>query len=198
MILRVDGEYIYNQSDNLPSPFILRIHAYAGKSYIKVFHTITYTGNPDKHKTYDGEDSLISTGGESDVVDVNFLSNDPGWAIPNDQIASTGLKLNYHLDNNGNSYSTSYIPGKWYNKESQESIEGNLLGPVSIKQLGPNQAQMNKNISSSPEKRIDQFIANITLPDQNDKISERASGWIRIRDKQRAISVGIRHFIEEY
>jgi len=198
MILRVDGEYIYKQPDNSPSPFILRIHAYAGKSYIKVFHTITYTGNPDKHKKYIGEDLLISTGGKSGVADVNILSTDPGWAIPNDQIASTGLKLKYHLDNNSNSYSTSYIPGEWYNPENQESIEGMLKGPMSIKQLGPNQVQINKNISSSPTKRLNQFIANITLPDQENKNSERASGWIKISDKDRSISVGIRNFIEEY
>lgn len=198
MILRVDGEYIYKQPDNPPSPFILRIHAYAGKSYIKVFHTITYTGNPDKHKKYIGEDPLISTGGESGVADVNILSNDPGWAIPNDQIASTGLKLNYHLDNNSNFYSTSYIPGEWHNPENQESIEGMLKGPMSIKQLGPNQVQINKNISSSPSKRLNSFIANITLPDQENKNSERASGWIKISDKDRSISVGIRNFIEEY
>ncbi|MBT4635873.1 MAG: hypothetical protein HOK52_07565 [Candidatus Marinimicrobia bacterium] len=198
MILRVDGEYYYSRPDNLSSPFTLRIHAYAGKSYLKVFHTITYTGKPDKHKPLGGEDALISLGEDSNVKDIKILSKDKGWKIPNDQISSTGLNLKYNLENIEKSYFTSYLPGNWYNNEIPKFIEGNLSGPVSIKQLGPNQDQLNKNVSSTPEKRMDKFFAKLELPDKADKISERASGWIRISDKKRAISVGIRHFMKEY
>src|SRR5690606_831452 len=46
-ILKVEGEYRYTEPDHAPSPFVTYIHAYAGKPYVKVYHTITYTGNPD-------------------------------------------------------------------------------------------------------------------------------------------------------
>ena len=42
-IIRIEGEYSYSREDNRNSPFIIRVHAYAGKSYIKVLHTMTYT-----------------------------------------------------------------------------------------------------------------------------------------------------------
>ena len=197
MILKVDGEYIYNQPDNSPSPFTIRIHAYAGKSYLKVFHTITYTGKPDKHKPYTGVDALISTGKESMVADINLLAKDPGWAIPNDQISSTGLKFNYHLEVN-NQYSTSNYSGKWYENNKLETIKGDLLGPISIKQLGPNQNKIDMDNSSSPRKRIDTFKAEIELPDKDNIIAKRVPGWITISDNDRLISVGIRHFIQEY
>ena len=35
-ILRLEGEYVYSRSDNRKSPFIIRIHIYAGKPFIKV------------------------------------------------------------------------------------------------------------------------------------------------------------------
>lgn len=197
MILRVDGEYIYNQPDNSPSPFIIRIHAYAGKSYLKVYHTITYTGKPDKHKPYTGADALISNGNESMVADINLLAEDPGWAVPNDQISSTGLKFNYHLEVN-NQYSTSNYFGEWYENNKLETIKGDLLGPISVKQLGPNQNKIDKDNSSSPTKRIDTFIAEIELPDKDNIIAKRVPGWITINDNDRSISVGIRHFLQEY
>ena len=197
MILRVDGEYIYNQPDNSPSPFIIRIHAYAGKSYLKVYHTITYTGKPDKHKPYTGADALISNGNETMVADINLLAEDPGWAVPNDQISSTGLKFNYHLEFN-NQYLTSNYFGEWYENNKLETIKGDLLGPISVKQLGPNQNKIDKDNSSSPNKRIDTFIAEIELPDKDNIIAKRVPGWITISDNDRSISVGIRHFLQEY
>lgn len=49
-IIRIEGEYEYKRGDNNKAPFTTRIHAYAGKSYIKVQHTFVYTGEPDHHK----------------------------------------------------------------------------------------------------------------------------------------------------
>ena len=44
VVVAVSGVY---QHRHLPeSPAIVRIHAYAGKSFVKVFHTFTYTGSP--------------------------------------------------------------------------------------------------------------------------------------------------------
>ena len=46
------------------------LHVYAGKSYVKVLHTLTYTGIPDKHKIVEGEHYNIATQDEnkSDVI----------------------------------------------------------------------------------------------------------------------------------
>jgi hypothetical protein len=46
VVLRVDGEYRYGRQDNQASPFITRIHAYAGRSYIRVLHTWVYWAHP--------------------------------------------------------------------------------------------------------------------------------------------------------
>ena len=71
------------------------------------------------------------------------LLTDPGWAVPNDQISSTGLKFNYHLEvNNSNTRLLHYIfQVSGMNPEQVRSqLEGDLLkGPISVKQLGPNQ-----------------------------------------------------------
>ena len=131
------------------------------------------------------------------VADINLLAEDPGWAVPNDQISSTGLKFNYHLEVN-NQYSTANYFGEWYENNKLETIKGDLLGPISVKQLGPNQNKIDKDNSSSPDKRIDTFIAEIELPDKDNIIAKRVPGWITISDNDRSISVGIRHFLQEY
>jgi len=44
VVIAIFGSYVHK---HLPdSPAIVRIHAYAGKSFLKVFHTFTYTGWP--------------------------------------------------------------------------------------------------------------------------------------------------------
>ena len=53
-IIRVEGEYHYEREDNNTAPFVMRVHAYAGKSYVRVQHTFIYTGVPDKHQKSSG------------------------------------------------------------------------------------------------------------------------------------------------
>ncbi|MCH7859761.1 MAG: hypothetical protein IID14_08695, partial [Candidatus Marinimicrobia bacterium] len=96
MIIKSEGEYQYARDDNNPAPFTIYIHVYAGKSYLRVLHTLTYTGEPDMHKPFEGEHALIATGGEN-IVDEASLVGDAGWTEPNDQIAAAGLTLNYKL-----------------------------------------------------------------------------------------------------
>ncbi|MBT8221106.1 MAG: hypothetical protein KJP00_14855, partial [Bacteroidia bacterium] len=104
-IMRLEGEYTYSREDNRPSPFIIRIHLYAGKSYIRVYHTLTYTGIPDKHKPTPGEHANIALTNAAEVKD-DSETDDEGWMQPNDQIAGTGLALEYNLKEN-----TRYISG---------------------------------------------------------------------------------------
>ncbi len=50
-IVRCTGEYTYN--NNASIPFMLWLHAYAGKTLLRVEHTFVYTGNPSV-RTGDG------------------------------------------------------------------------------------------------------------------------------------------------
>ena len=81
-IFRIEGTYTYSRKDNNISPFTMWLHVYAGKSYVKVLHTLTYTGIPDKHKIVEGEHYNIAT------QDENILSEDAvediGWTQPNE------------------------------------------------------------------------------------------------------------------
>lgn len=89
-ILRVEGEYRYGRADNQTSPFVTRIHAYAGKSYIRVLHTWVYTGTPDKHRPQPGDYPHVATQGEQ------LITTDPtdtGWVVPNDRLQALGLGL---------------------------------------------------------------------------------------------------------
>ena len=60
-VLRVEGEYRYARSDNAAAPFVMRIHAYADRPYIKVLHTLIYTGVPDKHRPQAGDYPHVAT-----------------------------------------------------------------------------------------------------------------------------------------
>ncbi len=98
VVLRVDGEYRYGRGDNQASPFITRIHAYAGRSYIKVLHTWVYTGTPDHHRPQEGDYPHVATQGE------RLIKTDPtdtGWVKANDQLQSLGLSLTLRLNRNG-------------------------------------------------------------------------------------------------
>ena len=67
-ILRVEGEYAYGRGDNNKAPFVTRIHAYAGKSYLRVLHTFVYTGVPDKHRRQEGDYPHVATQGAKLIV----------------------------------------------------------------------------------------------------------------------------------
>ncbi|MFT5384710.1 MAG: hypothetical protein ACI81W_002111, partial [Saprospiraceae bacterium] len=95
-ILKIEGTYNYEREDNRSSPFVIRIHAYAGKSYIRVFHTMTYTGIPDKHEIIEGQHADIATG-LGKILSEN-REGDSGWAQANDQIDAMGLGLTYRLE----------------------------------------------------------------------------------------------------
>src|SRR5690606_4135194 len=84
------------KEDNNNSPFTIRIHAYAGKSYIRVLHTLTYTGVPDKHKIQEGDHANIAT--QNKKIISEDTADDKGWTEPNDQISGCGLSFKYHLD----------------------------------------------------------------------------------------------------
>lgn len=196
-ILRMEGVYHYTRVDNNPSPFVIRIHAYAGKSYIRVLHTLTYTGIPDKHKPEEGEHALIAT--QSEKIIPEDREDDPGWMQPNDRIAGTGLCLSYRLSGNAD-FKTGYREGAWWEQGAQRIYETPVQSGdhISVMQTGPKPNRIPPLPQSSSAKRIQGFQASITTGAKTMKSFEKAMGWIDISDEKWGIGVGMRYFLEEY
>jgi len=195
-IFRIEGTYIYKKKDNNISPFTIRIHAYAGKSFIKVLHTLTYTGVPDKHKIQKGEHSNIATQNENIMSE--DTANDPGWTQPNDQISGCGLTLKYHISKDIQ-VATPICEGNWYEKILKEQIieiPQPLHEKIGILQTGPK--QNNPKGNSSPLERIRGFNAKIYNNKTVIEEKEKAKGWIDISDATKGIAIGIKNFFQEY
>jgi len=196
VIFRVEGTYFYNQKDNNASPFEIRIHAYAGKSYIKVLHTLTYTGIPDKHKTQVGEHYNIAT--QNEKILSEDTANDPGWTQPNDQISGCGLSLVYHLDEDQQVLIPIYDED-WSIKNSKERIvqfDASLIDKTTLLQTGPK--QNNPNAVSSPTERIKGFNAKVYQNKTTIESVQKAKGWIDLSDSSKGIAIGIKNFFQEY
>ncbi len=197
-IIRIDGDYLYRRKDNNTSPFVMRIHAYAGKSYIRVLHTIIYTGDPDMHQKREGEYSSIATQNKN-IVDEKAMLNDKGWMIPNDQVAGAGFDLKYNL-NGEKKLKTGYFDGSWTNPGEEKIIETDF--PVnqnaSLLQTGPNVNRIPPLNNSSPTQQIKGFKSTLNIGQKELLNKERMAGWITLTDKKWGIGVGIRNFFEEY
>jgi len=195
-IFRVEGSYFYKQKDNNASPFEIRIHAYAGKSYIKVLHTLTYTGIPDKHKIEEGEHYNIATQNKK-ILSEN-TANDPGWTQPNDQISGSGLTLIYHLDKDKQVLVPIYDED-WSVKNSKERIiqfGASLNDKTTLLQTGPK--QNNPSGISSPTEKITGFEAKVYQNNTSIESVQKAKGWIDLSDATKGIAVGIKNFFQEY
>lgn len=207
-IFRIEGTYTYSRKDNNISPFTMWLHVYAGKSYVKVLHTLTYTGIPDKHKIVEGEHYNIAT------QDENILSEDTvediGWTQPNDEIAASGIQLKYHLSDNVN-ISIPMMEGSWQDDDAKlsfQEIKSNDNNVVRLLQQGPERVKSTslrslyvngfKKDGNEEEKKDFNFEATISDGDENIAKSQRAKGWINIADTKRGVGVGIKNFLKEY
>lgn len=196
-IIRVEGNYHYSRDDNNVAPFITRIHAYAGKSYVRVQHTFVYTGVPDKHKIPKGEYEAVATK-DGTIIDESKLAKDSGFTKPNDRIAATGLSLNYNLAEN-KTVTTAYSNGSWWKEGSTNIVQSPLTNMASVMQTGPNPSQIPPLENSSPDQRLqDVFNATITVDNDGDVKAERAPGWLDVSDNKWGIMVGFKSFFEEY
>ncbi len=196
-IIRVEGEYQYSREDNNTAPFITRIHAYAGKSYVKVQHTFVYTGDPDHHKKQDGQYEAIATE-NGKIIDESKLKGDPGFTRPNDRIASTGLSLKYNLSEN-KTVTTAYYNGSWWETKGKKIIQKPLVSGASILQEGPDPSRIPPVASSTPDKRLqDVFDATISIDGSEELKTERAPGWLDVSDNKWGVMVGFRDFFQEY
>ena len=99
-IIRIEGEYQYNRADNPSSPFVTRVHAYAGRSYIRVYHSIVYTGTPDRSEPLgDRQHPAVATR-LGPLVDEQARLEDTGMTEPLDMIMATGFTLSPALSRN--------------------------------------------------------------------------------------------------
>ena len=207
-IFKVEGTYTYSRPDNNISPFTIWLHAYAGKSYIKVLHTLTYTGVPDKHKVQKGEHYSIATQNKN-IIDED-VSEDVGWTQPNDQIAASGIRLKYHLDENVN-VSIPLTDGKWSDENARTISHDVSLSDEQVVQLiqkGP-ETRKSKSLRSlylngfkkdsivEPTEDL-KFEAAVSKGETNIAKSERATGWMDITDGKRGVGIGIKNFLKEY
>lgn len=207
-IFRVEGTHLYKRKDNNISPFTIRLHAYAGKSYVKILHTMTYTGIPDKHKKQEGDHANIAT--QNKKILSEDTSNDPGWTQPNDQIAACGLQLKYHLDKEID-VSMPLYEGDWDTQSidfSLKKIQANK-NQISLLQKGPDRTngESFRSLYLGKLKDDDQSALNENEPLFSAEVSERkkelfraqrAKGWLNVSDDKRGISIGIKNFLKEY
>ena len=197
-VLRIEGTYQYSRDDHPATPFVTRIHAYAGKPYLRVLHTITYTGDPDQHPAVEGQHAQIATSAEN-IVDEEELAGDPRWTQPADRIAGMGLSLDYQLDG-PLTVRTAYRRGDWWQPDSTQIYERQspAADRVSLVQTGPDSASMPTGPTSSATERVDGFSARITADGTEQVDATRAPGWIDVRGEQRGVALGVRHFTEAY
>jgi hypothetical protein len=197
-IIRIEGEYRYNRSDNPTSPFVTRVHAYAGREYIRVYHTITYTGTPDRSEPLgDRQHPAIATR-LGPMVDEAARERDSGMTQPQDMILSSGLALTPVFT--PGQTQAGYFEGPWWNPGAEQTYIANLSaeGKTSVFQTGPKPTGIPPVPNSTPDERIDGFSGTITNGSEKTVTTERLSGWMHITDGSRGISMAIRNFIEEY
>lgn len=197
-ILRIEGEYRYTRDDNNVAPFVTRIHAYAGKSYLRVLHTLTYTGEPDQHTPQEGQHAAIATR-DGPLIDEEAAAEDDGWTEPDDRIAATGLNLDYRLDG-PLTYRTSYRTGDWWSPDPSQTYETTVdaSDKLSVVQTGPDPMRIPPVPTSSSEERIDGFSASIEKDGAQEIDATRSDGWIDVSGENRGVAVGIRNVMKEY
>jgi hypothetical protein len=194
-VLKVEGEYRYGRADNQAAPFVTRIHAYAGTSYIRVLHTFVYTGVPDRHRPVDGDYAHVATQGDRIIV------NDPtdeGWTKPEDQLQRLGLGLTLRLGPDRH-VRTALSDGPWWSPGVNRPVTApSDAGIVRILQTGPKADRIPPFPISTPTERMSGFAAELRAGDRVVDRAERAPGWLDVYDGTRGVAVGVRNFIEEY
>lgn len=208
-IFRVEGTYTYNRPDNNLSPFTIWLHAYAGKSYVKVLHTMTYTGIPDKHKPQEGQHANIATQNKKIISEAT--EDDMGWMQPNDQIAACGLQFKYHLDENVN-VSMPLYEGNWLEDNAPTDLKEVSIAkdtPVELLQQGPERQKsaslrslylsgFKKDENKAETNEALNFEATIKKGGEKVAEAQRAKGWLNVSDGKRGVGIGIKNFMKEY
>lgn len=193
-IIRVDGEYRYAKPGHEPAPFVTRIHAYAGRTYIKVDHTFVFTGVPDKHRQAPGEHEHIATRAGT------ILPEDPsdeGWTQPKDRLAAAGLALDLKTSAPGLQVRSAIGSGRWW-ETGERPLAASTAGAVSLLQTGPKPNRIPPVPESSPTTRIDGFNARLSADGRTVASGDRAPGWLAVSDGRQGFAMAMPRFLEEY
>lgn len=198
-IVRLEGEYQYENPDHESSPFVTYIHAYAGKSYIKVYHTITYTGKPDKSEPLNGYQHKDIANQTELIIDEEERQQDVGLTQPYDKIKSMGFGLKVHL-NGDQTFRSELETGDWWENGESDFYETSVNGErfYSVFQTGPDPTRVPPVANSTDQERIDGFKATISADGEVMRESQKADGWMSVSDDRFGVSIGIRNMLEEY
>ena len=193
-ILRIEGEYRYARSDNRAAPFVTRVHVWAGKPWMKVLHTFTYTGVPDKRRPQGGQHAHVATRGSALLVED---PTDAGFTQPNDRISAAGLTLT--LGEKAATARTSTIDGPWWRPGEESRLEVTLASrPVSLLQTGPKADRMPPVPESKAGTRIEGFQASLREGDRGIETKERATGWFAIEGARAGVVTAFKDILQEY
>ncbi|MCX6549505.1 MAG: hypothetical protein NTY02_00605 [Acidobacteria bacterium] len=193
-ILRVDGEYRYARADNRPAPFVLRIHAYAGKTYIRVLHTFVYTGIADKHRPQEGDYPHVAT--QADRL-IKLDSSDTGWDKPDDRIAAAGLGLTLKLTGPRRG-TVGVMDGEWWEDGRRRVLTEPADPGFWVFQTGPKPSRVPPLPESTPQKHLEGFAAEAGAGDRVVARTARAEGWADVSDGTRGVAIAMPRFLEEY
>ena len=197
-IIRLEGEYTYNRADNNPSPFVIRIHAYAGKSYLRILHSLVYTGEPDRHGMPEGQYAAIATQSQ-DIIDQDKLKDAAGWTEPNDRIAAAGFSLDLNLSED-RKVRVGYYDGPWHEPGNEKMLQLELSerDDFSLLQKGSEPLRVPPISTSSAEKRKGKFESRFSVNSRNKLKKDKVPGWLSLEDQKWGVGTGIRYFFEEY
>ena len=195
-VLRVEGEYRYSRADNNAAPFVMRIHAYAGQPYVRVLHTFVYTGVPDRHRPQSGDYAHLATQA-ADIITPD--ATDAGWSTPDDRLNAAGLRLDLRLGP-ARQVTAGWQEGEWWEPRASTARVRPVRpgGGASLFQTGPRPDRVPPVPESSPTSRQDGFAAELRTGDAVADRATRAPGWFDISDDRRGVTIGMRHFLEEY
>lgn len=198
-IIRVDGEYQYSKPGHAPAPFVTRIHAYAGRSYITVDHTFVFTGDPDKHKKQDGDREHEHIATQTEKI-IDEIANDPGWMQPNDRLSAAGLAVELKSAPGVKLRAASAMgAGRWWEDKDAAPIDAAVEKSSALLQTGPKPNRIPPVPESSATARLEQgFEAALTVDGRQVANGERAPGWMVIGDGAREIAIAMPRFLEEY
>ena len=191
-ILRIEGRYTYPGTNRPDSPFVTRIHAYAGSSQLRVLHSITYTGTPDQHEPPVGAYSLIATASDSVLIDESKLALDEGWTQPLDRINAAGLSLS--LIRPPTKSMVGVREGAWWDP-SAPMVTRSQEGGVAVVQSGPAVDRQTAPTTSSMDARMEGFpliFQGETVPDA------RWDGWVDVQSDRIGLTVAYVNALEAY
>ncbi len=194
-ILRVEGQYFYGRKTHPAAPFVTRIHAYAGRTALRIDHTFIYTGDPDMHTKQAGQHAHVAT--EAGAI-ITEDPNDAGWTQPRDRLAAAGVAVTLALRNP--SGRTAVGDGRWWERRSSHTVEfpAGAAGPWSVLQTGPEPNRIPPFPESTPATRIDGFAAQVSSGGARLASGDRAEGWLRIASGRSEVSMALPRFLEEY